>query len=47
MCADDILLLSTIATAFQAKLNKLHNFCHDWCLEVIVTKTKVLIFNKA
>ena len=47
MYADDIILLSTTAAGLQEKLNKLCNFCHDWCLEVVVTKTKVLIFNKA
>ena len=47
MCAYDIVLLSTIAASLQIKLNKLHYFCHDWCLEVNVTKTKVLIFYKA
>ena len=47
MYADDIVLLSTTAAGLQEKLNKLRNLCHDWCLEVNVTKTKVLIFNKA
>ena len=47
MYADDIVLLSTTAAGLQEKQNKLRNFCHDWGLEVNVTKTKVLIFNKA
>ena len=46
MYADDIVLLSTTPAGLQDKLNKLHRFCEDWCLEVNVTKTKVLIFNK-
>ena len=46
MYADDIVLLSTSASGLQEKLNKLNDFCQDWCLEVNVIKTKVLIFNK-
>ena len=46
MYAGDIVLLSTTPAGLQDKLNKLHRFCEDWCLEVNVTKTKVLIFNK-
>ena len=46
MYADDIVLLSTTSSGLQEKLNNLHKFCEDWCLEVNVTKTKVLIFNK-
>lgn len=47
MYADDIVLLSTTSTGLQEKLNKLHEFCQDWCLEVNVLKTKVLVFNKS
>ena len=47
MYADDLVLLSTTAAGLQEKLNKLRNLCHDWCLEVNVTKTTVLIFSKA
>ena len=46
MYADDIVLLSTSSSELQDKLNKSYNFCQDWCLEVNVIKTKVLIFNK-
>ena len=46
MYADDIVLLSTTPAGLQDKLNKLHKFCEDWCLEVNVSKTKVLVFNK-
>ena len=46
MYADDIVLLSTSASGLQEKLNKLNDFCQDWCLGVNVIKTKVLIFNK-
>ena len=47
MYADDIVLLSTTATGLQEKLNKLRYLCHDWCLDVNVTKTTILIFSKA
>lgn len=47
MYADDIVLMSTSATGLQEKLNRLNKFCQDWCLEVNIVKTKVLIFNKS
>ena len=47
MYADDIVLLSSPSTGLQDKLNKLSKFCQDWCLEVSVSKTKVLVFNKS
>ena len=53
MYADDIVLLSSSAKGLQERLNKLYEFCQDWCLEVNVSKKKkkkkkkkVLIFNK-
>ena len=46
MYADDIVLLSTSSTGLQDKLDKLSKYCNDWCLDVNVSKTKVLIFNK-
>ena len=45
MYADGI--VSIMATSLQEKLHKLHKFCCDWCLEMNVTKNKVLVFNKA
>ncbi|XP_063426826.1 uncharacterized protein LOC134710401 [Mytilus trossulus] len=47
MYADDIVILSNSAEGLQEKLNELHNFCNDWCLDINTKKTKVLIFNKA
>ena len=47
MYADDIVLLSKSSNGLQQKLNCLENFCNDWCLDVNISKTKVLIFNKA
>ena len=46
MYADDIVLLSTSSTGLQDKLDKLSKYCNDWCLDVNVSKTKVLMFNK-
>ena len=45
--ADDVILLSQNETGLQNCLNKLENYCTDWCLDVNLDKTKVLIFNKA
>lgn len=47
MYADDIVLLSSSASGLQEKITSLEEFCQDWCLTVNLTKTKVLIFNKA
>ena len=41
MYGDDIVLLSTTPAGLQDKLNKLHKFCKDWCLEANVSKPKV------
>jgi hypothetical protein len=47
MYADDIVLLSKSAEGMQEKLDKLSAFCTDWCLDINIKKTKILIFNKA
>ena len=47
MYADDVIILSQSAEGLQQKLNKLQMFCDDWCLDVNINKTKVLIFNKS
>ena len=47
MYADDIVLLSKSSQGLQEKLNKLKDFCNDWCLNINIKKTKVLVFNKA
>ena len=31
----------------QQRLNALNCFCKDWCLDLNVLKTKILVFNKA
>ena len=30
----------------QEKLDKLSAFCSDWCLDINIKKTKILVFNK-
>ena len=47
MYADDVVILSESATGLQEKLNKLEEFCADWCLNVNTDKTKIIVFNKA
>ena len=47
MYADDIVLLSTSSEGLQQRLNVLNIFCQEWCLDLNVSKTKILIFNKA
>ena len=45
--ADDVILLSTSLLGLQTKLDRLKTYCNDWCLNININKTKVLIFNKA
>ena len=47
MYADDVVILTESATGLQEKLNKLEEFCADWCLNVNTDKTKIIFFNKA
>ena len=47
MYADDVVILSESAAGLQNKLRKLENYCADWCLDVNIDKTKIIIFNKA
>lgn len=44
---DDVILLSQTAAGLQSKSNKSQLFWNDWCLEVKIAKTYVLIFNTA
>ena len=46
MYADDLVLLSLSSTGLQNCLDKLESYCKLWKLNVNITKTKVLIFNK-
>ena len=45
--ADDLAILSTSKIGLQEKLNKLHQYCLDWGMEINVGKTKVIIFTKS
>ena len=45
--ADDVILLSQNEVGLQNCLKKLEHYCADWCLDVNLDKTKVLVFNKA
>jgi hypothetical protein len=47
MYGDDIVLLSSSSVGLQEKIDMLEKFCQEWCLTVNLTKTKILIFNKA
>jgi tyrosine-protein phosphatase YwqE len=46
MYADDIVIFSNTKSGLQKKLDKLHEYCKEWCLEINLSKTQVLIFNK-
>ena len=47
MYADDVILLSSSADGLQSKLDKLNVYCKDWCLDINVKKTKIIVFNKS
>lgn len=47
MYADDIVILSSSSKGLQDKIQTLKKFCEDWCLHVNLSKTKIIIFNKA
>lgn len=44
--ADDIVMFSSSSLGLKQRLESLSKFCEEWCLDVNVAKTKVLIFNK-
>jgi hypothetical protein len=46
MYVDDIVIFSNTKSGLQKKLDKLHEYCKEWCLEINSSKTQVLIFNK-
>jgi hypothetical protein len=45
--ADDVVLLSKTAQGMQTCLNRLQEYCKNWCLELNTEKTKTIIFNKS
>ena len=42
--ADDVILLSQSEVGLQNCLKKLNNYGADWCMDVNLDKTKVLVF---
>jgi hypothetical protein len=42
MYADDIVLLSKSSQGLQEKLNKLKDFCNDWCLNINISLFSIL-----
>lgn len=44
--ADDVVIMSSSHEGLQCKLNKLQSFCDDWGIDVNLSKTKAMIFNK-
>ena len=44
--ADDIVILSSSREGLQRRLDKLNLFFKEWCLDVNIDKTKIIIFNK-
>lgn len=45
--ADDLILLSDGQRELHNKLYILNKYCKDWCLEINIRKTKIVIFNKS
>ena len=46
MYADDIVIFSSSKSGLQKKLDQLYKYCEEWCLEVNLSKTQIVIFNK-
>ena len=46
MFADDLVLLSETADGLQECINRLDAYCKKWSLNINLSKTKVIIFNK-
>ena len=47
MYADDLVLISQSDAGLQTSLNRLQEYCSQWHLKINVSKTKVIVFNKA
>lgn len=45
--ADDLVLISDSKEGLQKRLDTLCTFCKDWCMEINVKKTKIIIFNRS
>ena len=46
MFSDDMVIIGDSPEELQASLNKLHDYCSKWCLEVKTVKTKIVVFCK-
>ena len=46
MFADDMVIIGDSPEELQASLNKLHDYCSKWGLEVNTVKTKIVVFRK-
>ena len=44
--ADDLALVATSPEDLQLKLNLLHEYCKKWKLNINLSKTKIVEFNK-
>ena len=44
--ADDLVLISGSKEGLQKRLDTLCTYCQDWCMEINVKKTKIIIFNR-
>ena len=44
--ADDLLLMSKSEIGLQHSINKLYEYSTEWCLDINITKTKVVIFQR-
>ena len=47
MHADDIVIFSETQEGLQERMDLLHTYCSNWYLSVNLSKTNVIIFNKA
>ena len=45
--ADDLAFISTTESGLKSSLSKLESYCTIWQLEVNITKSKVVIFNRS
>lgn len=44
--ADDLVIMSESQVGLQNSLDKLNKYCQNWGLDVNISKTKVVVFNK-
>ena len=44
--ADDVVLIANDPDTLQAQLQALEQYCHDWDMDVNLSKTKVVVFRR-